>query len=530
MLEQVAATAGIDHPGLAEIIEHRTGTTWAFRHALYRDAAYEGLPFRQRQNLHRAVAESLEQRTAQAAGAASLLSLHYSLAQIHDKAWHYSVAAGRDAAANLANIEAAAAYQRALNSAKRAGANPEQRRDVTEALGDVMFVLARFEDCREAYSRARKLNSDPIREIALYRKIGLISEREGNPQRGLRWFKRAAVMAGTIPDTPETRLARAQVTLAEIAIRHRMGAHEMCAELAEAARIDAAAAGDTASEALALERLHLALTYLHRSDEKQAGLRALALYRELGDNSGMLRTLINLGVEAYFATDWTLASKYYLEATETGRAASSVVLAETAALNSAEILSDQGHWDSATELFTDARRNWEAVGYRVGVAAATLFLAVAHTRASRLDDARRTLDEADRLLSSIGTTELIEDLRTRELEWALLADQPVIEPARKLLSEFGSGHHLGGRLQRTLGLAHALAHDEDAARQALEASLAMEAEGSFEAALSSIAFAVALPNHRSSAARRRAAEKTFGRLDVVKHPPLPTALIAALPS
>ena len=526
VLEQQVPGALIDDPGLAGIVERRSSATWAFRHALYRDAAYEGLPFRQRVRLHRIVAESIEERSAQAAGTASLLSLHYALAQVHDKAWHYSVRAGEDAAANLANIEAAAAYQRALVSAKRAGATPEQRRDVTEALGDIMFVLARFEDCRETYSKARKLNADPIREIGLCRKIGLISEREGNPQRGLRWFKRATAVTLVAPDTPDMRLARAQVTLAEIAIRHRMGAHEMCARLAEAARIDAVAAGDHASEALALERLHLALTYLHRPDDEQAGQRALALYRRLGDNSGMLRTLINLGVEAYFAADWTLATRYYLEATETGRAASSVVLAETAALNSAEILSDQGHWDRAIELFTAARRNWEAVGYPVGVGAATLFLAVARTRAGRLDEARRALDDADRLLSRIGVTELVEDLRTRELEWALLAGEPVIDRAERLLSQFGTGHHLCARLQRILGLAHALEGGEEAAERAFEASLAIEAKGSYEAALSSIAFATALPDHPDSEGRRHVAVDTFDRLDVAQPPPLPAALLA----
>ena len=523
VLELQAPGVLIDDPGLAAIVERRGGATWAFRHALYRDAAYEGLPFRQRLRLHRIVAESIEERSAQATGAASLLSLHYAFAQVHDKAWHYSVIAGDDASANLANIEAAAAYQRALVSAKRAGASPEQRRDVTEALGDIMFVLARFEDCREAYSKARKLNSDPIREIGLCRKIGSISEREGNPRRGLRWFQRAVAATLHAPNTPAMRLARAQVTLAEIAIRHRMGAHEMCAQLAEAARIDAVAADDPASEALALERLHLALTYLHRPDDEQAGLQALALYRRLGDNSGMVRTLINLGVEAYFATNWTLASKYYLEATETGRAASSVVLAETAALNSAEILSDQGHWDRAIELFTDARRNWEAVGYPVGVGAATLFLAVAQTRAGRLDDARRALDEASQLLSRIGVAELIEDLATRDLEWSLLAGEPVIDSAEKLLSQFGTGHHLGARLHRILGLAHALENNDQAAAQAFETSIGIEAEGSYESALSSLAFATAMPDRPDSEARRRTAHETFDRLDVVKPPPLRAA-------
>ena len=62
----------------AGAITPRPGSRWGFIHALYRDTAYEGLPFRQRQQLHRLAAEIIEERAADSQAVASLLSLHYS--------------------------------------------------------------------------------------------------------------------------------------------------------------------------------------------------------------------------------------------------------------------------------------------------------------------------------------------------------------------------------------------------------------------------------------------------------------------
>ena len=75
----------------AGAITPRPGSRWGFIHALYRDTAYEGLPFRQRQQLHRLAAEIIEERAADSQAVASLLSLHYSAARAHEQAWRYSI-------------------------------------------------------------------------------------------------------------------------------------------------------------------------------------------------------------------------------------------------------------------------------------------------------------------------------------------------------------------------------------------------------------------------------------------------------
>ena len=71
-------------------------TGWVtFRHALVRDVAYAGLPYRTRQRLHGQVADSILANADDDADTdAALLSLHFFHAQRYDETWHYAVCRG----------------------------------------------------------------------------------------------------------------------------------------------------------------------------------------------------------------------------------------------------------------------------------------------------------------------------------------------------------------------------------------------------------------------------------------------------
>src|SRR5262249_50702593 len=79
---------------LAELIEPDTGYALRFRNALVREAAYEGLSYRRRRELHARVAETIEATVASPEEEASTLALHFFESQRHDKAWHYCRLAG----------------------------------------------------------------------------------------------------------------------------------------------------------------------------------------------------------------------------------------------------------------------------------------------------------------------------------------------------------------------------------------------------------------------------------------------------
>src|SRR4051794_14427080 len=61
-----------------------------FRHALMRDAAYEGLAYRRRRDLHLRAGETIERQRATDDADLDLLALHFFHARADERAWQYS--------------------------------------------------------------------------------------------------------------------------------------------------------------------------------------------------------------------------------------------------------------------------------------------------------------------------------------------------------------------------------------------------------------------------------------------------------
>src|SRR5215210_4292407 len=145
---------------LGEFVERDpyTAGTFRFRHALFRDAAYEGLSYKRRGELHAKVGEAYERLERQGRGEfAELLSLHFLHAANADKAYRYSLVAGERAQAKFANVEAASFYRRALEVAPKLDLEPGELARVWESVGDVSELAGLYSDAEEAYSKARKL-------------------------------------------------------------------------------------------------------------------------------------------------------------------------------------------------------------------------------------------------------------------------------------------------------------------------------------------------------------------------------------
>jgi class 3 adenylate cyclase/tetratricopeptide (TPR) repeat protein len=87
---------------------------WAFKHALIQEVAYETLLLRQRRDLHRKVAEALEQRAGDDPGLLEALAEHYARAEAPEQARRYAVAAGDRAQERMGFVEAKRRYETAL--------------------------------------------------------------------------------------------------------------------------------------------------------------------------------------------------------------------------------------------------------------------------------------------------------------------------------------------------------------------------------------------------------------------------------
>ncbi len=400
---------------LTEYLE-REGEHLEFVHALFREVAYEGLPFAQRQRFHERVGTHLETSTEDRTGIAGLLAEHFSLAREHERAWTYGTVAGRAARAQAATAEAAVALGRAVAAGRTLRSlDKELLAEVALELGEVEFLLGDFNAARVGYDLARKSTSLPHRQAAALGGIGEINERQGRLDLAKRWLTRAQQTLDDAPTTPDVLRARSKIHFLRAGTLHRQGDPQGCIIEGRKALGNAEDADDVAGMASALQRLHLATVFLGRPDRIEYGPRALELFESLGQYERVSGAHNNLGIEHYFNGRWTEAAESYELATEAGVRAGSMVDSMLGQLNSGEILSEQGHWDEALDRLHRARRNWEAGRYPIGLCAAKLYLGTTYDRMGDTENARRNLTEALDDIVSFGFSELEDDARLRLL-------------------------------------------------------------------------------------------------------------------
>jgi class 3 adenylate cyclase/tetratricopeptide (TPR) repeat protein len=383
---------------LGEFVErdpHSPGA-FRFRHALIRDAAYEGLPFKRRRDLHGRVAEVIEQRQGERPEEESeLLSLHYHRAERWSEAWRYSVVAGRRADEKYANVEAQQFFERALEAARKAGdVEPMQVAAVWEALGDVRMRLGDYLGAEAAYRASRKsFPGGPVEQARLIQKEAVVPLRIGRYPQALRRLSQAL---RTLEDVDGGAAAAQRARLfgwyAQVLLHQRrpVAAIEWCQRTHEEA--EKSNARDAVAQADFI--LDWAYVALGRREEAVFSMRAIEIYEELGDFDRLAWVLNNLGGYVYLDGQWDEA----LALAERARAAFQKIGDENhatiAALNIAEVRSDQGRYDEAEPVLREVLEVRRAGGFPLEVAEAASVLGRHSARVGNVDKARALLEEA----------------------------------------------------------------------------------------------------------------------------------------
>ena len=513
---------------LAEFVERDPYIAGAFRfrHALFRDAAYEGLSYRRRGELHAKAGEAYERLELGGRGEfAELLSLHFFHAGDAGKAYRYSLAAGERAQEKFANVEAAAFFQRALEVAPELDLPAEELAPVWESLGDVSELAGLYADAEEAYGRARTLDEQP----RLLLKEGVIRERFGRYPEALQWYNRGLRSLDSLPPD-ERALMRSELGLAYAGVRVRQG------EFIDAAgwcrQVVGEAAKDDNLPALAHAYYLMHLAYISNRSPERVALRGLALpiYEELGDLLGQANVLNNLGVDAYYEGRWQEALDLYERSKALRERIGDVVGAATITNNIGEVKSDQGYLTTASEIAEEARSVFETAGHRNLLTHALSNLGRIAAREGRLEDSRRLLHEARELAEEISAGGLLVELEARLAERAVLAGETdealaVADAALAAIEQSGGGSLHHAFVHRVRGYALMQRGELDAAGEALRESLelARSSDETYELALTLEAIArLAELRGEDGAAEAKEAKTLLATLGVVSTPEIPT--------
>jgi class 3 adenylate cyclase/tetratricopeptide (TPR) repeat protein len=344
---------------------------YSFRHVLGREVAYDTLLHQQRRQLHEAVGRAIEEfHSERLEEQAAILAYHFRRSSCAEKAVHYALLAGDQAARLYANAEGMSHFEEALTVARSVPDSPEARRWQIDAIlkGAAVHATSRDimrdrSDLHRARELAETLDDRPRLARVLYwlgRNHYLLAELEP----AIEHAQRSAEIADQLGDPalaapPVNLMGRAYWQLSDFvrsALMTERSVGQMCL------------LGERAEEATAAGFLSALLGYMGEFDKALSySDRALALARDVGHP-----------------------------------------YAEAAGLHYRGIIHDQqGQWSAALADYAAA----ESVANRAGDAFRVYLVKLMEGRARAMagDPAtgRRALEESVALSESLGTTFLL---------------------------------------------------------------------------------------------------------------------------
>jgi tetratricopeptide (TPR) repeat protein len=476
---------------LGELFEEEPDGYLKFRRSLLRDAAYEGLPYKDRRRLHAIVAAHLEEEMDYPEEAAGILSLHYLAAGEFEPTWRYARIAAKRAEGAYAHVEAAGMYARALEAARQLPAlTPDEMAGVHESLGDVWYRASEYGKAAEAYRAGKAAARDEmLREATLELKLSFVEAKLGNQEKALEAGKQAREILHKLPGPDAAkRFAEAGAWCANVL--HFQGRDREALVWAERAAKEAEAAEDIDSLGEAYFVMGCAYGELRIEGAEALFERSIDAFGKVGNLTRQVGAVLTRGVVLQAEGRWDEALDCYERARQLSTKVGSADANAVARLNLSEILVNRGEWAEAETLLVDILPLWKSSQFRFFLAACLSMLGRVALRLGRLDDAMNRLEEAKSHFAAIDAGGEVPpiDARIAECKVELNQFDEAIAIVDEMLTHADDSESVGKlvpMIQRVK--AHALIKQGDlwGARDALEASLqsARQKCDLFEAAL-----------------------------------------------
>ncbi len=397
--------------------ENPREVTYLFRHALLHDIAYESILYAQRRELHRRVAQRIEElNTGHLDEHLALLARHYLLAEDWLVSFRFHLSAGIQAQDQYANQEALSLFATALDIAprlKRAGEQDTTTQPLTSGSGtthDIFPLLApmyptilQVAELYERmgyvymrigeYHRAHKPFMDSLRltnrlneemicwdkeqrlfpvphsqlsimTVRLHRHLATLQEQLANYDMAFDWLERGMAMV-----TSESQSELARCYLLGSRIYYSQGEFDKALYWAQQGLSVAESIGNTIDQAHA--SLLMGILWRDRG-EFDLSIPALEQARTLldlmKDATYLSDALRNLG-DAYFATGrWKDATKSYQKSLQISENVGDVLGTAHASTSLAGLMAGRGEIALASDLYQYSREQFKRIGSVVGLA------------------------------------------------------------------------------------------------------------------------------------------------------------------
>jgi predicted ATPase/class 3 adenylate cyclase len=293
---------------------------YVFKHALFRDVAYESVLKQVRRLYHAQVAAWLIERSGERVDEyADVIAEHYERAGESLMAIEWYGKAARQAQDTDAPSAAIEYYHKALQFLPTGPEHAARRAIMNEGLGEMLQRQAHYVEAMEAYKAmiaAAEMIGDEAAQARAWCGLAEVCYTQGNHEAVLEHTSRAEEL---------TRAIDAKAELATtLSIRCRalyeLGDHERALEQAEEALAVSRELAEPGQMAYSLANLGLLLLLLeHYVHAAQYTQYALDLYREVGNLAGEASMIERLGACASFRGDYAEAEKYFEESLTVAR-------------------------------------------------------------------------------------------------------------------------------------------------------------------------------------------------------------------
>ncbi len=376
---------------LGRFIEADGPLRYRFKNGLVCDVVYDSLAYRARARLHLAAGDAFEALSSGDDAEAAMLSLHFSNAGDHERAYRYARAAAERAVRTYAAAEAVVHYERAVEAARRTDVADEELGALLVALGDNLQQAGLVTEALDVYARAARVLRDDVivrAEIQLRRAEARVSV--GAYSLALRETSRGRTLLA-YAEPPEAQALESRLLTAAAVVRARRAQSRQARRTAQQAIELAEVCGERKALADAYKVLYQAESQLGHDDVAiMFAHRALELYVEVGDLKGQAKVANDLGYLAYFDNRWDDTLAYYREALDRNQQIGQTLSAGLNEANIGEVLVNQGRLDEAEPVLRSAVRVLRASGDDDA--------ALAETYLGRLLTARGEFEEAEELL------------------------------------------------------------------------------------------------------------------------------------
>lgn len=204
------------------ILEETEEGRLRFAHDKIREIAYQRIDGAKRAEMHRRAGEALESQYADAPDKAPALGHHFTRAGLHAKGGRYFARAADRARQLYTNADAVRLYRAAIDALALAGGEFAELAKLHEHQGEVLGLIGRQEEARDAYRTALAMISPSacLALAGLYRKIGKTWEMRHQHAKALELYTQAEDSLGSAPpwnsSASERPIAQAPFTSTEL--------------------------------------------------------------------------------------------------------------------------------------------------------------------------------------------------------------------------------------------------------------------------------------------------------------------------